>query len=88
MDFDYFFDDDGVSEGSSEGYEEGCWGIETVAEGQGGTWEEAAAEQASQGENGVAWGKLRPGGDDRSGGAHPDHLGAHRHPAPAHAARG
>ena len=56
VDFELYFDDDGTGVGSEEGYETGCWGIQVVPEGQGGTWEEAVAEQEAQGENGVLWG--------------------------------
>jgi hypothetical protein len=56
VDFALYFDEDGTGVDSEEGYETGCWGIQVVPEGEGGTWAEAVAEQEAQGENGVLWG--------------------------------
>jgi hypothetical protein len=56
VDFSVYFDEDGTGVDSEEGYETGCWGIQVVPEGEGGTRAEAVAEQEAQGENGVLWG--------------------------------
>lgn len=59
VDFEYYFDDGGEGVGAEPGYEVGCWGIRAVPEGEGGTFQEAVAQQTAQGENGVLWGNCR-----------------------------
>lgn len=56
VDFDLYFDEGGTGVDPEDGYETGCWGIQVVPEGEGGTWAEALADQQAQGENGVLWG--------------------------------
>ena len=59
IDFEYYFDDAGEGVDAAPGYEEGCWGIRTVPEGEGTSYQEAVDQQAQQGENGVLWGNCR-----------------------------
>lgn len=56
VDYVSYFDDDGTGVGAEPGYETGCWGIRAVPAGQGMTYDEAVADQTSQGENDVLWG--------------------------------
>lgn len=57
VDYDLYFDEDGTGVDAEPGYEDdGCWGVQAVPEGEGGTYADAVAEQNAQGQNGVLWG--------------------------------
>lgn len=60
VDFDVTWVEGGEGEAEGPVDEQGCWGIVTVPQGEGGSWDEAVAEQAQWGENGGAWGSCDP----------------------------